>query len=75
LSDERWGVTVGVLDFALQYPKAIAMKDDRVAVHLLLPRVGKTSFIEIGCTKTHDLIYQSSIRRGVPRDFTSLPGR
>ena len=57
VSDERWGVTVGVLDFALQYPKAIEIRDDRLTVDLLSPRVGKTSFIEIGCTKTHDLVY------------------
>jgi hypothetical protein len=57
LSDDRWGLTAGVLDFALQYPKAIEIKDDRLAVRLLSPRVRKTSFIEIGCTKTHDLVY------------------
>jgi len=57
LSDQRWGVTVGVLDFALQYPKTMEVKDNRLTAHFLSPRDGKTSFIEIGCTKTHDLIY------------------
>jgi len=57
LSDERWGVTVGVCDFALQHPKAIELKDDRLTLDLLSPRVGETSLIEIGCTKTHDLVY------------------
>jgi len=57
LSDGRLGVTVGLLDFAMQYPKAIEAKDNRLTVSLLSPRVGKTSFIEIGCAKTHDLIY------------------
>ena len=57
LSDEKWGLTVFVADFAPQYPKALDVVDNRVLVHLFAPYGKRTHWLEFNTCKTHDLFY------------------
>jgi len=57
LSDGTRGLTVGVLDFAPQYPKALDVEGTRLLARLYAPYGARTHWLECNTCKTHELVY------------------